>query len=226
MALDKLLLTFTTLLILFAACGVLHVALPFYTRMALSKPQTLSNVASTILLDQTPLDVAFVNGGLILLSALIAVPAIFLKRPRFRFLLTTHAYGVVASALLTLAIGLNIWFSTLKTKTNLGPIFSSQDSFIQSMLQFKFQCCGYNDPTVFVHDTTCTSAAVAAQLGGCMAPFSTYANSFLDIVFTTFFGFAAVDAMLLLTVFCVMKDRTERERYRRIDAKRPFSRPR
>lgn len=40
----------------------------------------------------------------------------------------------------------------------------------------------------FVTDSTCTSALVAAQLGGCVGPFSTYANNFLDLVFTAAFG--------------------------------------
>ena len=223
MALNKLLLTFAAILALYAGCGAIHFLLPIYTRMSLAKPQTIPNVASTILLDQTPLTPSLINGGLMFFTTFITIPAIFLSRPRFRFFLTAHAFLVVASALLTLAIGLDIWFSTLETKTNLQPLFAQQDSYIQSMLQYKFQCCGYNDPTVFVRDTTCTSAAVAAQLGGCMSPFATYANSFLDIVFTTLFGIVAVDVMLLLTAFCLMKDRAEMERYRLIERKRPYA---
>lgn len=222
MAVDKLLATFTTLLLLFAGTGALHLLIPIYTRTTLSQPQTLSNVASTLLLDHTPLTVSIINGGLIAFATLVAIPAIFLPKPRHKIFLVIHAYLIVISAILSLATGLYIWFMTLKTKTNLKPIFESQTTFVQSLLQYKFKCCGYDDPTVFVKDTTCTSAAVAATLGGCMDPFSTYANRFLDIVFTTFFGFAAVDGMLLLTVFCLMKDRAELERYRAIDQKRPY----
>ena len=53
-----------------------------------------------------------------------------------------------------------------------------------------------------------------------MVPFGVFANRFLDIVFTTFFGFVAVDVMLLLSSLCLIKDRKEKERYRFIDEKR------
>ena len=56
-----------------------------------------------------------------------------------------------------------------------------------------------------------------------MVPFGAFANQFLDVVFTTFFGFVAVDMMLLLSVLCLIKDRKEKERYRFIDEKRGYS---
>lgn len=88
------------------------------------------------------------------------------------------------------------------------------------MLQSKFQCCGYSNPSLFVKDETCSNAAAAARMGPCMVPFGVFANQFLDIVFTTFFGFVAVDVMLLLSSLCLIKDRKEKERYRFIDEKR------
>lgn len=90
------------------------------------------------------------------------------------------------------------------------------------MLQQKFQCCGFTNPALFVKDSTCTSAATAARLGPCVTPFGVFASRFLDIVFTTFFGFVAVDMMLLLAALCLIKDRKEKERYRLIDEKRGF----
>ena len=68
-------------------------------------------------------------------------------------------------------------------------------------------------------DTTCVSAATAARLGPCVTPFSVFANRFLGVVFTSFFGFVAVDVMLLLAALCLINDRKERERYRLIDEK-------
>jgi hypothetical protein len=40
----------------------------------------------------------------------------------------------------------------------------------------------------FVVDNTCTNSLVAEYLGGCVTPFSTYGNNFLDIIFTGAFG--------------------------------------
>ena len=159
-----------------------------------------------------------VNSVMMFLAFAISIPALFMKTNRL--LLGIHSWLVVLCALFTLGIGLEIWFSTLETRSNLEPIWNSQSSFIQSMLQFKFQCCAYRDTSLFVQDPTCPSAAVAARLGPCMGPFSVFANHFLDVVFTTFFAFCAVDLMLLLSALCLIKDRRERERYRLIDEKR------
>jgi hypothetical protein len=42
--------------------------------------------------------------------------------------------------------------------------------------------------TDFVTDTTCTSAFVAAAKPSCVGPFSTFANNYLDVLFTAAFG--------------------------------------
>lgn len=154
------------------------------------------------------------------ITFLLSIPPMFMKRNRAY--LKAHAWGIIISAILTLAIGLTIWVSTLETKKNLLPIWNSQSRDTQSLLQQKFECCGYSNPALFVKDATCTSASVAARLGPCVTPFSTYANKFLDVVFTTFFGFAGIDAFLLLSALCLIKDRKEKERYRLIDEKRGF----
>ena len=74
-----------------------------------------------------------------------------------------------------------------------------------------------------------------------MAPFSSFANSFLDIVFTAMFGIVgkleahssgqranckltplALDGFLFLSSAVLLKDRAQRERYRLIDRKSGF----
>ncbi|KAK5076546.1 hypothetical protein LTS08_007392 [Lithohypha guttulata] len=135
------------------------------------------------------------------------------------FIISIHAWMIVAAALFTLSIGLEIWFSTLQTRRNLTPIWNRQSTFVQSMLQFKFKCCGYDDTNVFIQDGTCPNVADATRHGGCIGPFSVFANKFLDVVFTTFFGFVAVDMLVLLSVLCVIKERKEQIRYQLIDEK-------
>jgi hypothetical protein len=71
----------------------------------------------------------------------------------------------------------------------------------------------------FVEDTTCRNPQVAASKVGCVKPFSSYANNFLDLVFTGAFGIVGADALLILTTAILLKDRKEKERYRHIDEK-------
>jgi hypothetical protein len=218
---NKLLLVFIAFDILFLACAALHLVIPILTHASLGRTPTLSNVASDLLLDHCPLTASMVNAFFMFATFCLSLPALFIQRNRI--FLQLHAVGVVAAAILTLAIGLRIWFSTLETHINLLPIWNKQKPFVQSLLQFKFTCCGYNNPALFVEDATCPTAAVAARLGPCMVPFGVFANQFLDVVFTTFFGFVAIDMMLLLSALCLIKDRKERERYRFIDEKRGYS---
>jgi hypothetical protein len=65
----------------------------------------------------------------------------------------------------------------------------------------------------------CTDALVAAAQVGCVGPFSSFANTFLDRVFTGAFGIVGVDVALILTTAMLLKDRKEKERYRHIDEK-------
>lgn len=213
----KTLFVFIGFNLIFLICAGLHLFIPLYTRAQLGKDPTLDNVANTLLLDECPLTASMVNSGLMFLSFIISVPALFRKQNIV--LLQIHAWMIVAAALFTLSIGLEIWFSTLQTRRNLTPIWNRQSTFVQSMLQFKFKCCGYDDTNVFIQDGTCPNVADATRHGGCIGPFSVFANKFLDIVFTTFFGFVAVDMLVLLSVLCVIKERKEQIRYQLIDEK-------
>lgn len=161
-----------------------------------------------------------VNSVIMFITFVLAVPALFNKSNHSY--LVFHCWGIVLSAALTLGIGLAIWFSTLETHKNLGPIWQEESDAVLSMLQERFQCCGYDNPALFIRDATCSSAAAAARLGGCVTPFARFANQFLDVVFTSFFGFVAVDMMTLLAALCLIKDRKEKERYRLIDEKRGY----
>jgi hypothetical protein len=135
--------------------------------------------------------------------------------------LKIHGYLVTVCGLFSLVIGLNLWFDTLKTRSHLSDVWASQSSAVQSLLQQELKCCGYlnsNSPP-FVTDTTCTNALQAAQLSGCVGPFSSFANDFLDMVFTAAFGVVGLDVALVLSVAMLLKDRKERARYRHIDEK-------
>jgi len=217
---NKILLVFVGIDVVFLLCAGLHLLIPLYTREMIKNNTNVNNIASNLLLDNCPLTVSEVNSVLMFITFLLSVPAFFMKSNRA--FLKFHVAGVIAAAVLTLVIGLEIWFSTLAIHKNLAPIWARQPAATQSLLQQHFQCCGYSNPALFVKDSTCTSAAVAARLGPCETPFGTFANRFLDIVFTTFFGFVAVDMMLLLAALCLLKDRKEKARYKLIDEKTSF----
>lgn len=66
---------------------------------------------------------------------------------------------------------------------------------------------------------TCPSPAAAALMKGCAAPVTSFLNVFIDNIFTAVFGMVGVDAVLVVTAACLLKDRKERERFRHIDEK-------
>jgi hypothetical protein len=68
-------------------------------------------------------------------------------------------------------------------------------------------------------DAQCPTDAIAASQLGCVGPLSSFANNFLDLIFTGAFGFVGLDVALVLATTMLSKDRAEKERYRRIDEK-------
>jgi hypothetical protein len=218
MAANKILLVFIFFDLVFLLCAGLHLFIPLYTKASITNNTNVNNVASNLLLDHCPLLVTMVVAVVMFITFVLSLPALIMKTNRS--FLQWHAWGIVLSALMTLGIGLTIWFQTLETHKNLKPLWENETPEVRSMLQAKFDCCGYDNTALFTKDDTCTTAATAANLGSCMVPFGVFANQFLDIVFTTFFGFVAVDMMLLLSALCLIKDRKEKERYRLIDGKR------
>lgn len=144
--------------------------------------------------------------------------------PTNRTFLKAHGYSVLVCAVFTLVIGLQIWFQTLRTGANLAAVYGNQTREAQSLLQQRFRCCGYKNASSppFVQDNICTNVLVAANLRGCIGPFSAFGNSLLSRIFTVDFSIVAIDVILLLGIACLLKDRKEKERYALIDAKLGF----
>jgi len=216
---DKILTTFVLTDVLFLLTGVLLIAFPLVTESQMMMAPTVSTVARNLLLMRCPLTAAIANAVIVFVTFLASLPAIIM--PMTRGWLKMHGYMVVGCALFTLVLGLDTWFDTLRTRSNLLNVWVSQPSSTQSLLQQELHCCGYMNSTSppFVTDSTCTSPLVAAQLSGCVGPFSTFANNFLDLIFTAAFGVVGVDVALILSIAMLLKDRKEKERYRHIDEK-------
>ena len=66
----------------------------------------------------------------------------------------------------------------------------------------------------------CPSPAAAALVQGCVGPLNSFGNTFVDNIFTAVFGMVAIQALLVVAIAALLKDRKERERYRHIDEKR------
>ena len=233
---------------LFLAGGVFILVVSILTRNSVDGPKTTETVAHTILLSDkgaltgelvacscaflsclarrytrtnvlTKHTASLANAALVLITFLFSIPSFITKTDRI--FLKIHAYAVVICAIFTLVIGLNIWFQTLSTGANLKNLWGEQTEEIQSLLQQRFKCCGYKDPSTppFIPDDVCTNQLVAANLQGCVGPFSAFANTLLSRVFTIDFLIVSIDFALVLSLACLAKDRKEKARYALIDAK-------
>ncbi|KAJ9635460.1 hypothetical protein H2201_003122 [Coniosporium apollinis] len=185
---NKLMLLFLAANFLFITSGGLILAFALVSEREKRAPPTITNVAQRILLGQCPLTSAIVNSILMFITFLISLLAVLL--PNNRGWLRAHGWLVVSCACFTLGLGLSIWFGTLQTRRALGETWAKETSVTQSLLQQRFNCCGYTNSTTppFVQDETCNDSVIAAQKGGCITPFSDFANSYLDLIFTTAFG--------------------------------------
>lgn len=121
--------------------------------------------------------------------------------------------------------------------------------------KLQFQCCGYLNSTspAFITDEICPSPAAAALLRGCATNVASFANAFINDLFTAVFGMVGtflipaalpphqchsftssretniispkgIDALLILSIACLVKERKEMERYYIIDQKRDYGR--
>jgi len=216
---DKVLGTYIVLDLLFVATGAVLLGYALDARAAINAPPTIESVAVNLLLEQTPLTAAIGNACIIFFGFLVSVPAMVMTTTRGW--LKFHGYMVVICGLFTLVIGLDIWIGTLRSRENLLDVWSSQPPSTQSLLQEELNCCGFTNSTSppFVTDSTCPNAIVAAQMPGCIGPFSKLDGNFLDVVFTAAFGIVGIDVALILGIAMVLKDRKEKERYRHIDEK-------
>ncbi|KAF7511302.1 hypothetical protein GJ744_004867 [Endocarpon pusillum] len=219
---NKVLFAFMGFEALFVTGGIIILVVALLTRAALNGKQNLDNVANNLLLSQGPLTAAIVNAVFVFVTFLLCIPSI--AAPTNRTFLKAHGYAVVCCAIFTLVVGLDVWFQTLNTRANLATVWGNQTTETQSLLQQRFNCCGYWNATSppFIRDNVCTNTLVAANLQGCIGPFSSFANSLNSMIFTADFGIVAIDVILILGIACLLKDRKEKERYALIDAKTGF----
>jgi len=216
---NKLMLIFVAMDFLFLACGGLLLGFSLLGEQQERASPTVGNVAYNILLTVCPLTAGVVNAILVFFTFLVSLPA--MAMPMNRGWLKLQGWLVVVCSFFTLILGLFIWYDTLQTRKNLSTIWGLQSPAVQGLLQQRFQCCGYLNAMTppFVVDAVCPDLSTAAQKVACVGPFSTFANVYLDLVFTAAFGIVGLDVLLLLCIVMVLKYRAELERYKHIDEK-------
>jgi len=215
----KLMLTFLGANGLFLASAGILLGFCIVSEQQERASKNVDNVAFDVLLTECPLRAGIVNAVFMFITFLLSLPALAL--PTNRGWLRLQGFMTVFCAFFTLILGLVIWFDTLQTGKNLSRVWGTQSTDIQSLLQQRFQCCGYTDSQTppFIVDNVCTDSFTASQKQGCVGPFSVFANTYLDLIFTAAFGIVGVDVLLLLCTTMVIKYRAELERYRHIDEK-------
>jgi len=211
--------TFIVADFLFLAGGAVLLAFALIQRAEMNEASTEANIVRNVLFIYSPSVFGIVNAGFVFFAFLVSIPGLVL--PSTRGWLKLLGALVLINALFTMIIGLDIWFHTLKTRSEFSSVYAALPKASQSLMQQSLDCCGYENSTSppFVTDSVCTSDATAALKGGCISPFSSKANVILDQIFTAAFAIVGVDGALFLAILMLLQDRKEKERYRHIDEK-------
>ncbi|KAK4117467.1 hypothetical protein N656DRAFT_764681 [Canariomyces notabilis] len=175
--------------------------------------------ARNLLYQRFPLEAGIANSVFVFITFISTLPGLATHSRRW---LKLGGYLTVICAIFSMVVGLFLWILTLKTRKDFEPLFTSQPDEVKSLMQTAFECCGYiNSETFpfFVTDTTCPSKAAAALMRGCAAPITSFANVFIDNIFTALFGIVGIDVIFIMATACLLKERKEKERFRHIDEK-------
>lgn len=186
-------------------------------------PTNGRQAARNLLYQGFPLTAGIVNAVFVFATFVITLPGLATSSRKF---LKLGGYMAVVCTIFSMILGLYLWILTLKTRGDFEPLFAIQSDQVKSLMQTEFNCCGYVNSTspAFVTDATCPSKAAAAIMRGCATPISSFANVFLDNIFTALFGVVGFDVVFIMATVCLLKDRKERERFRHIDEKNGMGR--
>lgn len=196
--------------------------------LALSIVWRAPNILMNMILSNADLTAGTILGVALLVTFALSVGAI-IQRNHVIFPLVLLNYALIIDAIGIVIVGTFVWFYTLRERANFYELWKLATVAERIALQDQLQCCGYFNGTdvAEIGGTFCTSAEVVAALPNdiaaknfCVTPITAAADTTLNAVFTTVYGFMAVVLCLLLATLCVIKKRNETERFKRIDAKR------
>ncbi|KIE00260.1 tetraspanin, partial [Metarhizium majus ARSEF 297] len=208
---------FTTTLgisLLFLASGCLELGFSLVVRnMMDSRPESGQEAVRNLLYQMFPLTAGIANGAATL--ATFAFTLLGLMSP-MRSWLKAGGYLITLCGLFTLCLGVYLWIMTLRLKDGFFPTYLELEPGVQSLVQ---QSVRAGVPPSFFDFVR---ALMLALLRGCGTAISSFSNTFIDNIFTALFGIVGLDAILILSIASLLKERKERERYRHIDEKSGF----
>ncbi|EON99047.1 putative tetraspanin protein [Phaeoacremonium minimum UCRPA7] len=216
---NKVLMAYVAADVLFVAMGAVMLGFSIIVKNSMfDAPTTGGQAARNILYQQFPLTAGIVNSIFVFVTFAATIPAITMPT---RGWLKVSGYMATITALFSVIVGLYLWILTLKSKETLAPLWRAATAQTQELMQTEFACCGYfnSSSPAFITDATCPSPAAAAMVRGCASPLASFANVFVDDIFTAVFGMAGIDALLIVATACLLKERKEMERFRHIDEK-------
>jgi len=195
--------------------------------LALSIVWRAENTLMNMVITPNYLTSGMVLGIALLITFAISVGAIIQKN-HVTIGLVILNYVLIADALGIVVIGTFVWFFTLQERQNFHIRWLNVGRDTRIILQDQLKCCGYFNGTdqAEVGGTFCQSQEFVSGLASnittnfCVTPITNYADTTLNNIFTTIYGFMAITLCLLLASLCVIKKRQEDERFKKIDAKR------
>lgn len=172
--------------------------------------------------DSLDLTLGLVLGGVLIGTWILSVGAVIQRNHITRGLVYLN-WALVGTMGYVLAYAGLLWFDTLHELVNFHEAYALESPAGRIFIQDTFRCCGYwniND-LVEIGGQFCSSAAFVAQSNSlCWSPISKRADSILNPVFTTLYGYIAIIGILFLLTLCVINERKTEERFKKIDAKR------
>jgi len=173
------------------------------------------------------LDAGLVMGIAFLITSSLSVAAI-IQRNHVTIGLIILNWVLMADAVMVLVVGTFVWFYTLRERAEFHVRYAKLQPSQRITIQDQFSCCGYFNASdlLEIGGSFCQNSTFANSLNTtitnnfCVTPITNEADTSLNQVFSTTYGFMAGIIGLFLTSLCVIKVRQEIERFRRIDAKR------
>ncbi|KAI0306745.1 tetraspanin Pls1 family [Multifurca ochricompacta] len=166
-------------------------------------------------------------GIALLLTSSLSVGAI-IQRNHVTIGLVILNWALIADAVIVLVVGSFIWFYTLRERSEFHTQYAKLQSSQRITIQDQFNCCGYFNASDLIEfgGSFCQNSTFANALNititsnFCVTPVTKHADTSLNNVFSTIYGFMAGIIGLFLSSLCVIKVRQEIERFRKIDTKR------
>jgi len=202
-----------------AVSGIISVVFSFLWRR--------NDLLLNMTFSHSDLNAGLVMGIAFLLTSFLSVGAI-IQRNHVTIGLVILNWVLIADAVIVLVVGTIVWFFSLRERAEFHTQFAKLQPSQRISIQDQFSCCGYFNASdlIEIGGSFCQNSTFANSLNTtvtsnfCVTPITKAADTSLNQVFSTTYGFMAGIIGLFLSSLCVIKVRQEIERFKRIDAKR------